>query len=73
LSIASTVFARDSGGGLEGSTESGRQKGRQLSSQNRLDVPSLRRSLSPENEQDNTQRMLDKLDQIDERRDSALV
>ncbi|KAG7529934.1 Ribonuclease H-like superfamily [Arabidopsis thaliana x Arabidopsis arenosa] len=36
-------------------------------------VPSLRRSLSPENEPDNTQRLLDELDLIDERRDSALV
>jgi len=36
-------------------------------------VPSLRRSLSPENNPDNTWRLLDKLDLIDERRDSALV
>jgi len=36
-------------------------------------VPSLRRSLSPENNPDNTHRLLDELDLIDERRDSALV
>ena len=36
-------------------------------------MPSLRRSLSPENTPDNTQRVLDELDLIDERRDSALV
>jgi len=38
-----------------------------------MTVPSLRRSLSPEREPDNTQRIIDELDLIDERRDSALV
>jgi len=38
-----------------------------------MTVPSLRQTLFPEHETDNTQRLLDELDLIDERRDSALV
>ena len=38
-----------------------------------MTVPSLLRSLSPEHEPDNTRRLLDELDLINERRDSALV
>jgi len=38
-----------------------------------MEVPNLRRSLSPEPETDNNQRMPNELDLIDERRDSVLV
>ena len=38
-----------------------------------MEVAILRKRLSPEHEKDNTQRMLDKLDLIDERRNLALV
>jgi len=39
----------------------------------KMTVPSLRRSLFPEHESDNTQSMLDELDLINERKDSALM